>query len=84
MMKSIVIRDVHLNERSGEVTVTALVEDMVQVRCSTWNEPAEYDAAVCVTSFFQEDIDFDLADTDSLEDYLRDAEWNMLVQDYFD
>ena len=84
MMKSIVIRDVHLNERSGEVTVTALVEDMVQVRCSTWNEPAEYGAAVCVTSFFQEDIDFDLGNIDALEDYLRDAEWNMLVQDYFD
>ncbi len=64
------IRDVEVNERTSEVTVTALVDNMRLVRSGTWNEPPEYAPALCIYSFFLEDVDFTLEDTDALEDYL--------------
>ncbi len=75
------IRDVVLNERTSEVTVTALVDNMKLVRSATWDEPAEYSPALCTSSFFLEDVDFTLEDTDALEDYLYSIDWDLLLDD---
>ena len=69
------IRDVALNERTGEVTVTALVDNMKLVRSATWDEPEEYAPGLCISSFFLEDVDFDVNDRNALEDYLEKADW---------
>ncbi len=75
------IRDVEVNERSGEVTVTALVDNMRLVRSGTWDEPAEYAPALCISSFFLEDVDFTLEDADALEDYLYTINLDLLLDD---
>lgn len=77
------IRDVALNERTGEVTVTALVDNIKLVRSATWDEPEEYAPGLCISSFFLEDVDFTLEDTDALEDYLYTINWNLLLDDDF-
>ena len=69
------IRDVEVNERSGEVVVTALFDDAVQISPATCEQPAEYKSGHRITSFFLEDIDFDVNDTNALEDYLEKAYW---------
>ena len=75
------ICDVALNERTGEVTVTALVDNMKLVRSATWDEPEEYAPGLCISSFFLEDVDFTLEDTDALENYLYTINWNLLLDD---
>jgi hypothetical protein len=75
------IRDVALNERTGEVIVTALVDNMKLVRSSTWDEPEEYAPGLCISSFFLEDVDFTLEDTGALEDYLYTINWDLLLDD---
>ena len=75
------IRDVVLNERTGEVIVTALVDNMKLVRSATWDEPEEYAPGLCISSFFLEDVDFTLEDTDALENYLYTINWNLLLDD---
>ena len=77
------ICDVVLNERTGEVTVTALVDNMKLVRSATWDEPEEYAPGLCISSFFLEDVDFTLEDTDALENYLYTINWNLLLDDDF-
>lgn len=77
------IRDVALNERTGEVTVTALVDNMKLVRSATWDEPEEYAPGLCISSFFLEDVDFTLEDTGALEDYLYTINWDLLLDDDF-
>lgn len=77
------ICDVALNERTGEVTVTALVDNMKLVRSATWDEPEEYAPGLCISSFFLEDVDFTLEDTDALENYLYTINWNLLLDDDF-
>ena len=75
------IRDVVLNKRTGEVTVTALVDNMKLVRSATWDEPEEYAPGLCISSFFLEDVDFTLEDTDTLENYLYTINWDLLLDD---
>ena len=75
------IRDVTLNERTSEVIVTALVDNMKLVRSATWDEPEEYAPGLCISSFFLEDVDFTLEDTDALENYLYTINWNLLLDD---
>ena len=75
------IRDVALNERTSEVIVTALVDNMKLVRSATWDEPEEYAPGLCISSFFLEDVDFTLEDTDALENYLYTINWNLLLDD---
>lgn len=75
------IRDVALNERTGEVIVTALVDNMKLVRSATWDEPEEYAPGLCISSFFLEDVDFTLEDTDALENYLYTINWDLLLDD---
>ena len=75
------IRDVVLNKRTGEVTVTALVDNMKLVRSATWDEPEEYAPGLCISSFFLEDVDFTLEDTDALENYLYTINWDLLLDD---
>ena len=77
------IRNVVLNERTGEVTVTALVDNMKLVRSATWDEPEEYAPGLCISSFFLEDVDFTLEDTGALEDYLYTINWDLLLDDDF-
>ena len=75
------IRDVALNERTSEVIVTALVDNMKLVRSATWDEPEEYAPGLCISSFFLEDVDFTLEDTDALENYLYTINWDLLLDD---
>ena len=75
------IRYVVLNERTGEVIVTALVDNMKLVRSATWDEPEEYAPGLCISSFFLEDVDFTLEDTDALENYLYTINWDLLLDD---
>ncbi len=75
------IRDVEVNERTSEVTVTALVDNMRLVRSATWEEPEEYAPGLCISSFFLEDVDFTLEDADALEDYLYSIDWDLLLDD---
>ena len=75
------IRDVVLNKRTGEVTVTALVDNMKLVRSATWDEPEEYAPGLCISSFFLEDVDFTLEDTDALENSLYTINWDLLLDD---
>ena len=75
------IRDVALNERTGEVIVTALVDNMKLVRSATWDETEEYAPGLCISSFFLEDVDFTLEDTDALENYLYTINWDLLLDD---
>ena len=75
------IRDVALNERTGEVIVTALVDNMKLVSFATWDEPEEYAPGLCISSFFLEDVDFTLEDTDALENYLYTINWDLLLDD---
>ena len=75
------IRDVVLNERTGEVIVTALVDNMKLVRSATWDEPEEYAPGLCISSFFLEDVDFTLEDTDALENYFYTINWDLLLDD---
>jgi len=75
------IRDVEVNERTSEVTVTALVDNMRLVRSGTWDEPPEYAPALCIYSFFLEDVDFTLEDADALQDYLYTINWDLLLDD---
>ena len=75
------IRDVEVNERTSAVTITALVDNMRLVRSATWDEPAEYAPALCISSFFLEDVDFTLEDADALEDYLYTINWDLLLED---
>lgn len=75
------IRDVALNERTSEVIVTALVDNMKLVRSATWDEPEEYAPGLCISSFFLEDVDFTLEDTNALENYLYTINWNLLLDD---
>ena len=75
------IRDVTLNERTSEVIVTALVDNMKLVRSATWDEPEEYAPGLCISSFFLEDVDFTLEDTDALENYLYTINWDLLLDD---
>jgi hypothetical protein len=77
------ICEISTNERTGEITVTAIVENKKLVRLANWNEPAEYTSCVCITSFFLEDIDFDLNDINALENYLENVEWDILIDDDF-
>jgi hypothetical protein len=77
------ICEISTNERTGEITVTAIVENKKLVRLPNWNEPAEYTSCVCITSFFLEDIDFDLNDINALENYLENVEWDILIDDDF-
>ncbi len=77
------IRDVEVNERTSEVTVTALVDNMRLVRSATWDEPEEYAPGLCISSFFLEDVDFTLEDADALEDYLYTINWDLLLDDDF-
>jgi hypothetical protein len=72
------ITNVFVNDRSGEVTVNAVLEDVVLVHPQTLVDPPEYGPAVCVTSFFKEDVDFDVYNRDDLKDYLENADWEVL------
>jgi len=41
----------------------------------------EYAPALCISSFFLEDVDFTLEDIDALEDYLYTINWDLLLED---
>lgn len=72
------INDVFVNDRSGEVTVKAIVDDVILMYPQTLIDPPEYGPALCVTSFFKEDVDFDVHNMDDLKDYLINADWEVL------
>jgi hypothetical protein len=79
------IEEIIVDEKTGEVTITALIEDKVLIRSQTWYEPPEYGPARCTTSFYKEDIDFDLNEREELENYLENVEWEIIdiSDDYY-
>ena len=77
------IEDVSFDSDTQKVTVTAVLDDVVQVRGSSWFDPPEYGAARCETSF-EIDDDVNYNDYSELEDYLQVADWNVLRDTYED
>jgi hypothetical protein len=79
------IEEIIVDEKTGEVTITAVIEDKVLIRSQTWYEPSEYGPARCTTSFYKEDIDFDLNEREELENYLENVEWEIIdiSDDYY-
>jgi len=75
------IQKVYFNEETKQVTVTALVEDMVLTHSQTYYDPPEYGPAICETTFDLDDADVNLDDEEELVSYLYDADWN-IVDDY--
>jgi hypothetical protein len=76
------ITDVYFEKDSGQVIVTAVLEDKVLTKPQTWDGPAEYGPATCTTSFFLEDVCFTLDDEEALEEYLQDAEWEVEEEEF--
>lgn len=77
------IEDVVFDEKSKTVTVTAIVDDVIQTQSSTWFDPPEYGPARCETSFeVEEDDVIDYNDHQQLEDYLKTSEWNIIRDTY--
>lgn len=68
-----------------EVTVKAVVEDMVQVYPATMEEPAEYGPALCIASFTLDEEEVLPENEDELIDYLEklDLDWE-IVKDEWD
>ena len=72
----------------GNIYVSAIIEDAVQVYGQTYYDPAEYGAALCEASFSVDDDEI-LPDNDcELIEYLEklDLEWNLVdnSDDYLD
>jgi len=78
------IEEIFVNEKTEEVTVTAIIEDAVLVYHQTLLDPPEYGPALCITSFPLEQIDFNLNDKDALKDFLSDADWEVLRHKDYD
>jgi hypothetical protein len=78
------IEEVFVNEKSQEVTVTAIIDDAVLIYNQTLLDPPEYGPGLCITSFPLEQIDFNLDDKDALEDFLLDADWEVLRHKDYD
>ena len=77
------IEDVSFDSDTNQVTVTAVLDDVVQVRSASWFDPPEYGAARCETSF-EIDDDVNYNDHSELEDYLQVADWNVVRDTYDD
>jgi hypothetical protein len=77
------IEDVSFDSDTQKVTVTAVLDDVVQVRGSSWFDPPEYGAARCETSF-EIDDDVNYNDYSELEEYLQVADWNVVRDTYDD
>lgn len=78
------IEEVFVNEKSKEVTVTAIIDDAVLVYNQTLLDPPEYGPGLCITSFSLEDVDFNLYDKNALKDFLMDADWEVLKHKDYD
>ena len=72
------IQDVYFNQKTQEVTVTAILEDMVLMRHQTLYDPPEYGPALCTTSFYLEYAEVDLENEEELETYLKDVRWEVI------
>ena len=77
------IEDVSFDSDTNQVTVIAVLDDVVQVRSASWFDPPEYGAARCETSF-EIDDDVNYNDYSELKDYLQFADWNVLLDTYDD
>ena len=77
------IEDVSFDSDTNQVTVIAVLDDVVQVRSASWFDPPEYGAARCETSF-EIDDDVNYNDHSELKDYLQFADWNVLLDTYDD
>jgi len=78
------IEEVFVNEKTEEVTVTAIIDDAVLVYNQTLVDPPEYGPGLCITSFILENVDFDLNNEKDLKDFLKDADWEILRQKDYD
>jgi len=78
------IEEVFVNEKTEEVTVTAIIDDAVLVYNQTLVDPPEYGPGLCITSFLLENVDFDLNNEKDLKDFLKDADWEILRQKDYD
>jgi hypothetical protein len=78
------IEEVFVNEKTEEVTVTAIIDDAVLLYNQTLVDPPEYGPGLCITSFLLENVDFDLNNEKDLKDFLKDADWEILRQKDYD
>lgn len=75
------IEDISIDEKSREVTVTAVVDEVILTRPSTWFDPPEYGPAICETTFYVDDYNFNLNDHKQLKESLSNFDWS-IIRDY--
>ena len=76
------IQSVYFDQETQQVTVTALVEDMVLTYPGSYYDPPEYGPALCETTFSAEDCEINIEDDDELAEFLYDAEWE-IIEEWF-
>mgnify|MGYP003109862737 FL=1 len=71
------IEDVFVEDQ--QVTVIAMIEDMVTVHSGTYLDPPEYGPALCKATFeIDEDDNINLQNFKNMENYLIDIEWEII------
>ncbi len=76
----------NIDKNGDEVTVEAVIEDMVVLYASTYRDPAEYGPALCSTTFSLEENEILPRDEDQLIAYLEsmNLEWQVIPKEEYD
>lgn len=75
-----------INKIDDEVVVEAVVEDMVVLYSSTYNDPEEYGPALCRATFNLEENEILPRDDDQLIDYLEsmNLDWQVIPKEEYE
>lgn len=73
-----------VEQKEDLVTITAVVEDAIQIAHQTLVDPPEYGPAVCTASFYLEEGEQIPSEEDELLDYLENLEldWDPISKDW--
>lgn len=73
-----------IEQKEDMVTVTAVIEDAIQVAHQTLVDPPEYGPAICTSNFYLDDGEQIPTDDDELIEYLEDMnlDWEPLAKDW--
>ena len=74
------IQSVYFDQETQQVTVTAIVEDMVLTYSGSYYDPPEYGPALCETTFSIEDCEINIEDDNELAEFLYDSEWEIIEE----
>lgn len=75
-----------IDKVDDEVSVEAVIEDMVVVSPATFRDPEEYGPALCRATFYLEENEILPRDEDQLIDYLEsmDLNWEVVPKEDLD